>query len=310
MKQSLTVFAPASVGNLGPGFDVLGMALSGMGDTLRAEIRKEPGIVIKKITGDKGQLPSDAAENTAGIAAQAVLTHLKIKDGMTLSLHKEIPGTGLGSSAASAVTGAYAANLLFDAPLSKLELIPFAAVAEEKVSGGFFLDNVGPSLLGGVTWNNPFTKEVVRLGAIENAVIVIVTPDFRVLTKDARKVLPQSVPMADFIANISQTSMISWAVSQKDLKRFGASIQDHVIEPARAALIKGFDDVKNAALSTGALGCSISGAGSTVFAVSDDKMQGDKIALAMKTAFATHGVHSETRVTTMDLEGAREIHPQ
>ncbi|MEC4677187.1 MAG: homoserine kinase [Nitrospirota bacterium] len=310
MKKSVTIFAPASVGNLGPGFDVLGMALSGMGDTLRAEIRKEPGIVIKKITGDKGQLPSDPTENTASIAAQAVLTHLNVKNGISLSLHKEIPGTGLGSSAASAVAGAYAANLLFDAPLSKLELIPLAAVAEEKVSGGFFLDNVGPSFLGGVTWNNPFSKEVVRLGAIENAVIVIVTPNFRVLTKDSREVLPESVPMADFIANMSQTSMISWAVSQKDLKRFGESIQDHIIEPARAPLIKGFDDVKNAALSTGALGCSISGAGSAIFAVAEDKIQGEKIALAMKTAFAGHGIDSEIRITTMDLEGAREIQPQ
>ncbi len=310
MKKSVTVFAPASVGNLGPGFDVLGMALSGMGDTLHAETQEKPGIIIKKITGDKGQLPTDARENTAGIAAQAVLDHLKVKDGMTLSLHKEIPGTGLGSSAASAVAGAYAANQLFDAALSKEELIPLAAIAEEKVSGGFFLDNIGPSLMGGVTWNNPFSKEVVRLGAIENAIIVIATPDFRVLTKDSRNVLPESVPMADFIANMSQTSMIAWAVAQKDLKRFGESIQDHIIEPARAPLIKGFDDVKNAALSTGALGASISGAGSSVFAVSDDKNQGEKIAQAMKAAFATHGVDSKVRVTRMDLEGAREIHPQ
>lgn len=307
MKKSVTVFAPASVGNLGPGFDVLGMALSGMGDTLNAEVRSESGVIIKKITGDKGQLPTEANENTAGIAAQAVLNHLKIKKGLTLTLHKEIPGTGLGSSAASAVAGAYAANLLFDAPLSKYELVPLAAVAEEKVSGGFFLDNIGPSLLGGVTWNNPFTKEVVPLGSIKNAVIVIATPDFRVLTKDARNALPQSVPMADFIANMSQTAMISWAVAQKDLKRFGQSIQDCIVEPARAPLIKGFADVKNAALSTGALGCSISGAGSTIFAISDDKSQGEKIALAMQAAFSAHGVASEVRVTKMDLEGVREI---
>lgn len=307
MNKSVTVFAPSSVGNLGPGFDVLGMALSGMGDTLSAEVRSEPGIIIKKITGDKGQLPTAPDENTAGIAAQAVLSHLKIKNGMCITLHKEIPGTGLGSSAASAVAGAYAANLLFDAPLSKNELIPLAAVAEEKVSGGFFLDNVGPSLMGGVTWNNPFTLEVVPLGAIENAIIIIASPHFRVLTKDARRVLPQSVPMADFIANMSQTAMISWAVAQKNLKRFGQSIQDHIVEPARAPLIKGFGDVKNAALSTGALGCSISGAGSTIFAISEDKNQGEKIALAMQAAFATHGVDSEIRVTMMDIQGAREI---
>ncbi len=307
MRKKVTVFAPASVGNLGPGFDVLGMALSGMGDTLTAEQHSEADIVIKKITGDKGQLPLGPNENTAGIAARAVLNHLNIKTGMLITLHKDIPGTGLGSSAASAVAGAYAANLLYGGRLTKSDLVSLAAVAEEKVSGGFFLDNVGPSLMGGVTWNNPFTREVVRLGAIKDAVIVIATPDFRVLTKDARNALPQSVPLADFIANMSQTSMISWAVAQNDLKRFGQSIQDHIVEPARAPLIKGFADVKKAALSTGALGCSISGAGSTIFAVSDDKHPGEKIARAMQNAFGAHGVDSEVRVTAMDLEGSREI---
>lgn len=307
MKKTVTVFAPASVGNLGPGFDVLGMALSGMGDTLTAEQSQETGVVIKKITGDKGQLPLAADENTAGIAAQAVLKHLKIKTGMSITLHKEIPGTGLGSSAASAVAGAYAANCLFGSPLSKAELIPFAAVAEAQVSGALFLDNVGPSLMGGVTWNNPFTKEVVPLGSIEDAIIIIATPDFRVLTKDARSVLPKSVPMADFISNMAYAAMIAWAVSQKDLHRFGRSIQDRMAEPARAPLIKGFNEIKKTALDEGALGCSISGAGSTIFAVSDNETQGKKIAAAMQRRFSDHGVTAEVRVTTMDLKGARQI---
>ncbi len=309
MKNSVTVFTPASVGNIGPGFDVLGMALSGMGDTLRADRHPDPGVIIKTITGDQGQLPKEAKENTAGIAAQAVLAHLKIKEGVSLSLHKEIPGTGLGSSASSAVAGAYATNLLFGKPLSKAELIPFAAIAEEKVSGGLFLDNVGPSLMGGVTWNNPKTKEVVSLGYIEAAVIITATPDFRVLTKDARSALPKSVPMSDFISNIANTAMISWAVAKQDVLRFGQSIQDCMAEPARAPLIKGFDEVKKTALATGALGCSISGAGSTVFAVSDDKALGEKIGSAMKACFLDHGVHAEIRVTTMDPAGAREILP-
>ncbi|MFQ5589219.1 MAG: homoserine kinase [Nitrospiria bacterium] len=307
MSKRVTVFAPASVGNLGPGFDVLGMALAGMGDTLTAEHRPEPGVFIKKITGDKGQLPTQASENTAGIAAQAVLDYLKIKAGISITLHKDIPGTGLGSSAASAVAGAYAANRFFGSPLTKTELIPFAAAAEERVSGALFLDNVGPSLMGGVTWSNPFKKEVVLLGAIETATIIIATPDFRVLTKDARRVLPPSVPMADFISNVAHAAMISWAVAKQDLERFGRAVQDRMAEPARAPLIKGFDDVKKAALSEGALGCSISGAGSTIFAVSDNKILAEKVAQAMKTCFADHGIRAQTRITTMDLKGARII---
>lgn len=309
MKTKVTVFTPASVGNIGPGFDVLGMALSGMGDTLCAERLPGPGVVIQEITGDQGQLPKEADENTAGIAAQAVLSHLKIKEGVSLSLHKEIPGTGLGSSAASAVAGAYATNLLFGERLSKSELIPLAAIAEEKVSGGLFLDNVGPSLMGGITWNNPMTQELVSLGCIPSAVIITVTPDIRVLTKDARNVLPQSIQMSDFISNIAHTAMISWAVAKQDVVRFGQSIQDCMAEPARAHLIKGFDEVKNTALTTGALGCSISGAGSTVFAVSDNKALGEKIGAAMKACFSDHGVQAEIRITTMDPEGAREISP-
>lgn len=305
--DEVRVFAPASVGNVGPGFDVLGMALSGMGDTLTIKRSEQPGIVINNITGDAGKLPADPTENTAGIAVQAVLDHLQSKAGLILDLHKEIPGSGLGSSAASAVAGAYAANLLFGSPLSKTELLPMAAVAESKVSGALFFDNIGPSMMGGVTWSHPETKAVFPLGAIEQGIIIVATPDFPILTKESRRLLPKSVPMGDFISNMAYTSMIAWAVAKNDIIRFGQSIQDRVAEPARSALIKGFAAVKAAALSAGALGCSISGAGATVFAVSDDKKQGGVIAKAMLEAFARNEVKAQVRVTTMDSEGARVI---
>lgn len=305
--KSVRVFAPGSVGNMGPGFDVLGMALAGMGDTIIASRRAEPGVSITQITGDRGRLSYKADENTAGIAAQAVLDHLKVREGVTLSLHKDIPGTGLGSSAASAVAAVYAVNLLFGQKLSKEELVPLAAVAESKVSGGFFLDNVGPSMMGGVTWNNPFTKEIVPLGRISKAVIVIATPDFPLLTKDSRRVLPDRIPMELFISNMAYASMIAWAVAKKDVGRFGRSIQDRVAEPSRAPLIKGFDDVKKEALAAGALGCSISGAGASIFAVADDPKKGEKIGKAMAKGFERHEVMSQVRVTKMDALGARVI---
>ena len=305
--KSVRVFAPGSVGNMGPGFDVLGMALAGMGDTIIASRRAEPGVSITQITGDRGRLSYKADENTAGIAAQAVLDHLKIREGVTLALHKDIPGTGLGSSAASAVAAVYAVNLLFGEKLSKEELVPLAAVAESKVSGGFFLDNVGPSMMGGVTWNNPFTKEIVPLGRISKAVIVVATPDFPLLTKDSRRVLPDRIPMELFISNMAYASMIAWAVAKKDVGRFGQSIQDRVAEPSRAPLIKGFDDVKKGALSAGALGCSISGAGASIFAVTDDPRKGEKIGRAMAKEFERHEVMSQIRVTKMDAQGARVI---
>ncbi len=305
--SELRVFAPASVGNIGPAFDILGMALAEMGDTLHFRRSSKAGIQIEKISGDGGLLPLKAEENTAGIAAQAVLDQLKVREGLVMTIDKAIPGSGLGSSAASAVAGAFGVNLLFEGGLSKLALLPLAAVAESKVSGALFFDNIGPSMMGGITWSHPQTKEVVPLGWIEGAVIVIATPDFPLLTREARTVLPQSIPMPDFISNMAYAAMISWAVAKGDVARFGRSINDRVAEPARSKLIKGFDDVKQAAMSSGALGCSISGAGASVFAVSDDLGKGAKIGEAMKAAFEKNKVNAKLRVTRMDKEGARLV---
>jgi homoserine kinase len=304
--NKVSVFAPASIGNIGPGFDLLGMAISGMGDTVIATKTKKPGVTITKITGGMS-LSNRPDKNTAGIATQAVLSHLKVKEGVDLILRKGVLGTGLGSSAASAVAGAYAANLLFGKKLTREELIPLAAVAEVKVSGGFFLDNIGPSMMGGVSWNNPMTKEVVPLGVIEKAIIVIAVPDFSLLTRESRKCLPAAIKMEQFISNMAYASMMAWAVAKKDVARFGQSIQDIVAEPVRAPLIKGFDAVKKGALDAGALGCSIAGAGASVFAITDDANKAKKIGVAMLAGFWQHKVAAKLVVTTIDPQGAREI---
>jgi homoserine kinase len=278
-----------------------------MGDTVVAARRAEPGVAITGITGDRGRLSYRPEENTAGIAALAVLDHLGSGEGVALTLHKDIPGTGLGSSAASAVAAAYAVNLLLGEKLSKAELVPFAAIAESKVSGGFFLDNIGASMMGGVAWSHPFTKEVVPLGAVEKAVIVVATPDFPLLTRDSRRVLPTTIPMEHFVSNMAYAAMIAWAVAKKDVGRFGRSIQDQVAEPARAPLIRGFEEVKKGALSAGALGCSISGAGASIFAVTDDLKKGEEIGRVMTRAFERHQVMSQIRIAKMDRQGARVI---
>jgi len=308
--KSVSVFAPASIGNIGPGFDLLGMAIAGMGDTVIATRVPQSGVTISKIVGGGGVLPSRPDQNTAGIAAQAVLSKLNAKegsspDGIDLILHKGVLGTGLGSSAASAVAAAYATNLLFGNRLTRAELIPLAAVAESKVSGGFFLDNIGPSMMGGVTWNNPITKEVVPLGVIEKAIVVIATPDFPLLTRESRKALPTKITMEQFISNMAYASMMAWAVSKKDVIRFGQSIQDVVAEPVRAPLIKGFDAVKKGAINAGALGCSISGAGASVFAITDDPKKARKIGAAMLAGFGQHKVAAKIIITTIDKKGVR-----
>ncbi len=306
-RDTVTVFAPASVGNIGPGFDVLGMALAGLGDTVRARRIPERRVAIREIRGDGGKLPTDARKNTAGIAAAKVLRLLKADAGVELILEKNIPGNGLGSSAASAVAGGFAVNALFGAPLSKPDLLLPCAAAEAAVSGGYFLDNAAASLFGGVNVTNPETREVVSLGGLDGAIIVVATPRYQLLTSRSRKVLPKRVSLAAMIANCSRACAIVAAVAKQDPNIFGRSIVDVVVEPARAPLIPGFAAVKRAALKAGALGCSISGAGSSVFAVTTDKALGERIGDAMHRAFERARLECVVTVTTIDPGGARVI---
>ncbi len=299
------VFAPASIGNIGPGFDVLGMAIEGLGDTVEARRIDHRTVRIVEITGDDGQLSRRAASNTAGIAAARVLKILKAPGGVELRLHKGIPGSGLGSSAASAVAAGLAANQLYGAKLSKSDLVLPCAMAESKVSGGFFLDNIGASLMGGVVITHPFEKTVFPVGHIPQAIIVVVTPVYKLLTRKARKILPRRVRLEHVIANLSNACSIVAAVAHQDVRMFGVAICDVLIEPVRAKLIPGFVEVKKAALRNGALGCSISGAGASVFAVADDPNRASKIGSAMQKAFGRHGLAATVTVTRMDGKGAR-----
>jgi homoserine kinase len=307
MPRKVTVFAPASIGNIGPGFDVLGMALAGIGDEVVASRIPERKVVIREILGDAGKLPREAERNTAGIAALSLLDRLEAREGVELSLKKGVPGTGLGSSAASAVAASFAVNLLFGERLKKEELIPLAAQAESSVSGGYFLDNVGPSMMGGITWNHPFSRTVIQLGRLPRAVVVVATPDFPLLTKESRKVLPKEVPIEVFIFNLAQASLMTWAAAKGNLELFGRSIIDRMAEPARAPLITGFADVKAAAIEAGALGCSISGAGASVFAVTGNLGKGERIGVAMEKAFRDHGASAKITVTRIDRWGARKV---
>ncbi len=307
--DAVTVFAPASVGNIGPGFDVLGMALAGLGDTVHARSISGRRVVIRDIRGDNGALPTAARQNTAGIAAAKVLTLLKADAGVELILEKNIPGNGLGSSAASAIAGGFAVNALFGSPLSKADLLRPCAAAEASVSGGYFLDNAAASLFGGINVTNPETHEVVSLGGLDGAIIVVVTPRFQLLTARSRTVLPKRVPLAAMIANCARACTLVAAVAKQDAQCFGRSIVDVVVEPARAPLIPGFASVKRAALKSGALGCSISGAGSSVFAVTDDRALGERIGRAMQKAFARARLDSVVTVTAIDPSGARVVAP-
>jgi homoserine kinase len=305
--DKIKVFAPASVGNIGPGFDTLGMAVKSIGDSIWAKKNKLKLVRIRRISGDLGKLPLAADKNTAAIAAKKVMGRLKVREGIDLIIHKNIPGNGLGSSAASAVAGAVAANLLFGNKLNQDELLHVALEAESYVSGGIFMDNVGASLFGGVILARPEEKKVIKVGVLKKITIVLVTPDFPLMTKEARKILPKKIEMSRWIQNMSNSCAMVLGVCKQDARLFGRSISDAVIEPVRAKLIPGFYDVKKAALSHGALGCSISGAGSTLFAVTDQDSISETIGWAMKESFQKIGIDSVITISKIDGQGAREV---
>ncbi len=305
--NEITVFAPASVGNIGPGFDTLGMAVKKIGDTVNARKNNLKKVQILEITGDGGKLPLAADKNTAGIAAKKALKKMGITDGIDLTIHKNIPGNGLGSSAASAVAGAVAANLLFGGRLSQDEILHLSTEAESYVSGGIFMDNIGASLYGGVILTRPAEKKVLKVGVLKEITVILATPDFPLMTKTAREILPKKIEMGKMIANMSNSCAMVMAVCKKDPVLFGEAIDDVVVEPVRSRLIPGFYEVKKAALKAGATGCSISGAGSTMFAVTHEKDRANLIGIAMKRAFEKNGAECIITVTKIDGKGAREI---
>jgi homoserine kinase len=316
----LRVFAPASIANLGPGFDCLGVALDGPGDvvSVRRVEGAAPGVTITAIEGDAAGIPLAAAENCAGKAALAVLRQIGGKvareAALEMTIRKGLPrGSGLGSSAASAVAGAVATHLLFDSPLGtgarigSHQLLDAALEGEMLASGGRHADNLAASLLGGFTIVKSHEPlEVTRLEAPPQARFVVVLPEMEIATRYARAILPETVPMQAAISNWAHVAAMVAAVARGSVPDLGRAVVDRVAEPARRHLIPGFDEVKKAALDAGAFGCSISGAGPAVFAVATAET-GDAVATAMHAAFARHGLGARHFVCAPDNRGARRV---
>ena len=303
----IKVFSPGTIGNIGPGFDVLGLAIKGLGDIVEArKIKSE--VKISSIESEYN-LSKDPKKNTAGIAASEVLKLLNVKSGVTLKLKKGLPsGSGLGSSAASAAAAAYATNYLYGNKLSKEELILPSTKAEESVSGGFFADNTAPSLLGGATLTRScLPLDVTKIGSIKELKIIIVTPEKVILTKDARRILPKRISIKDFVFNMGNSCLITAAFSKDDYKLCARSLNDSVIEPIRAKLIPGFDKVKENAIRAGADGMTISGSGPSVFAITNNMSKARLIEDAMVRTFKQFGVKSTSIITEVDPVGTRLI---
>jgi homoserine kinase len=303
--KQIEVYSPASIANLGPGFDVFGIALDGIGDTLRVKRVTEPGVKVIVKGPNAGSIPTDPCSNSAGAVLQHVLDHYDDSQGFFIEVEKGVPpGKGMGSSGASAAGAAYAAIKLLNLELSDNEAVKLAAQGEAAVAGSPHADNVSASLLGGFVMVGA-ECDVVRLEPPMFEIVVVV-PDiyYENKTKLARSLLPEKVPLKNVVQNVSSASRMAAAIAMGDADLFGRSISDNLVEPRRAKMIPGFWKVKQAALNSGALGCSISGGGPSLFAVGGDTPQVGK---AMVKAFEEAGVASEIYLTQPSRLGARLI---
>jgi homoserine kinase len=280
-----TAFAPGSIGNVGPGFDVLGLAFEGVGDTVTVELTDGP-FRVDRVTGRDAELvPLDADRNCAAIAARAYLSRFGLR--AVVSIEKGLPlAGGMGGSAASSVAGAYAAALAAGRSFTTVEIIAAALEGEATVAGRH-LDNIAPSVVGGLALSRSVDPiDVVPIAVAADWWVALVTPRVRIQTKDARALLPLETDRATWIQQMANTTALALAFSTGDGALLGRALDDRYAEPRRAALIPHFYDVKRAALDAGAFGCSISGSGPTLFAIACDEASARSCANAMRAAFA------------------------
>lgn len=309
-QAGIKVFAPATVGNLGVGFDIMGLALEKPGDELIARFSDKPGVQISTITGAKGQLPMDPLKNTASFAALQLLRHLgEEKLGFEFELHKKMPiGSGLGSSAASAVAGVMAVNELLKRPLEKKELLPFALQGEFLASGGMHADNVAPSLLGGVLLCRSDQEfDIQRLPIPRGLYVAVLYPHVEVLTKTARKMLSDAIPLKKHIQQSANLAGFILGMYNSDFELISRSLKDVLIEPQRKSLIPEFSSAQTAALEAGALGCSISGAGPSIFALCQNSLIAENVGLAMQKVYHNAKIESKLYISSINHEGAIKL---
>ncbi len=304
--EQATAFAPASVGNVAVGYDLLGHVIEGPGDLVTARRSDQAGVTIEAITGTVTDLPLAADSNTAGRAVLSLLEAIDADFGITLHIKKGIPlGSGLGGSAASASAAVVAVNALLDHPLPVEALYPHALAGEAVASGSIHGDNVGPQLLGGLVLATP--ARLVRVPVPDGLHAAVVHPDHRIDTRDARRVLDRPFSIDNVVAQQTRLALVLAGCFKSDIDLIREGLSDVLVEPHRAALIPGFAAVKQAALNAGALGASISGAGPTVFGWFESHTAAESAGERMKNAFAAAGLNATVYISAIEAAGARLV---
>jgi len=310
MTKEIKVFAPASVSNIACGFDIMGFAVDKPGDELVLRRIEEKSIVIKSITGDDGCLTKEVSKNTAGLPIIELFKDFNLSGGVEIEIHKKMPlGSGLGSSAASAVAAAFAMNNLFELNLTNMELLNYAIKGEELASGAVHADNVAPCLFGGFILIRSYDPiDIIELHVPDNLYCSILHLDVKINTKESRKLLPTEVPLNLAIKHWGNTAGLIAGLYKNDIALIGRAIEDFIIEPVRGKFIPNYYKIKQAAYEAGAAGCNISGSGPSVFALSDNPQTAEKISHAMENAAAEVNVKTCSFVSQVNKVGPKVIY--
>ncbi len=305
--NQVKIFCPATIANVSCGFDVLGLCLDSVGDIMMIRKSLEKGVKITKIEGQK--LPLEAHKNVAGVSVLELIKNIDIDFGFEIEIYKKIkPGSGIGSSAASAAGAVFGANKLLGEPFSVNELIPFAMKGEELACGALHADNVAPALLGGFTLVRGYKPlDVIKIHTPEALYASIVHPQIEVKTSDSRSVLKQNIPLKKAIEQWGNLGGLISGLYTEDYALISRCLHDGIVEPLRSVLIPSFYDVKKAALNVGALGSGISGSGPSIFALSKGEDTAKKVADAMSHVYKNIGLEYDIHISKVNIEGIKVL---
>ncbi|WP_299225160.1 homoserine kinase [uncultured Psychroserpens sp.] len=303
--NEIRIFSPATVANVSCGFDVLGFCLDTIGDEMVVRKTKEKGVSISKIIGS--DLPYDIQKNVAGVSALALYDDAKPNFGFDIEIYKHIkPGSGIGSSAASASGSVFAINELLGRPYSKTQLTHFAMKGEAIASGSEHADNIAPTIFGGFTLiKNTSPIKVLQLPTPDELYAIIIHPQIEIKTSLARAILPNSIPLKDAITQWSNLGSLVHALHTNDYDLLGNSLEDVIIEPHRSELIPHFQMVKKEVLNNGALGCGISGSGPSIFSLCKGVKNAKQVKNAINNSYLKTEVSFEIHLSKINTEGIK-----
>lgn len=304
--QEIRVLAPATVANVVCGFDCLGFALAEPFDEMTVRRTDEPGIRI--IHRDDFGLPTEPERNVAGVAAAAMLEQIKADFGLEIEITKNImPGSGIGSSSASACGAVVALNRLLDTRFSNLELVDFAMAGEMLASGSRHADNLAPCIFGGFTLvRSTEPLDIVQLD-FPPLWATVIHPQIEIKTAEARAILPKDVPLKTAIKQWGNVGSLVAGLAKSDYGLIARALEDVIVEPVRKSLIPKFDDIKAASLGAGALGGGISGSGPSMFMLSNNRDGAERVEAAMSKAYSQTGIEFNTYISEISGDGARVV---